>query len=232
MKAFTVLFFILFSVNIFAQKVDSLPSRRHGIIFAPLNLFDIINPNLQIGYQYRLSKRWEIQTEMGMVVFKSVPNYLIDQSQGIPDHEYNNKGYKGRIELKYLLYDRKGTSEYVSVEIFHLQNKSKVQETFSVSDTSFIYSFPRPQDANAYTEYFTKNMRKTGLNLKYGIKEQLGKGWFLEVHVGLGLAYREIEHYGRENLNDPITYPLFANNKLGKIYVLSLPWNFKIGYSF
>ena len=216
------------------QSNDTYPNiKRNSIIFAPLNLFDFINPSLQIGYERMLNQKIAVQLEGAYILNHSVGNYLIDLANGIKDCEYTNSGFKIRGEFKYYFSKGNRFRPYLSGELFYLKNKSKVMDTFIVSDTSFIYSSPRIPGYNYYHDFYTLDKQRFGLNLKIGFKMMVGENFFFEPHIGIGLVYRVSKHYDRENINDELSGGFLSlPDKAGNMWLANLPLNLKIGYSF
>lgn len=237
LQLFILLFLILSSVQVNGQvktKIkQSLKDKPNAILFAPINLFDFVNPNLQLGYERVLTNKFAIQVEGAWIINHSVENFLIDQAMGIKDCDYTNEGFKLRGEIKYFFYEGKDFFLYLAPEIFYLKNRSGSVSTFRVSDPNFQYSVPRPAYANGYDEFFYNDKEKLGYNLKLGLKTFIGKQFLLEPHLGIGVAYRKSTHIGRENPNDP-AYDDFWNSdaKAGNMWVLSVPANIKVGYRF
>ena len=211
----------------------SLDEKPNSIFFAPFNVFDFINPSLQIGYERMLSSKIAVQIEGAYILNHSVENYLIDLSNGIKDCEYSNSGFKIRGEFKYYYSKRNRIHPYVSGELFYLKNKSRILDTFIVSDTTFIYSTPRPPGQTLYNDFFTLDKQRIGLNLKFGIKLLAGEHLFFEPHVGLGIVYRISKHYDRENLNDELYGGFLSfSDKAGNMFIANLPFNLKFGFRF
>lgn len=216
-----------------AERKLKLMDKPNSILFAPINLFDFVNPNLQLGYERILTNKFAVQVEGAWIIYHSVENYLIDQAMGIKDCEYSNEGFKLRGEIKYYFYEGPDYFLYLAPEIFYLKNKSGMVSTFKVSDPDFQYSVPRPADANAYDEFFYNDKKKLGFNLKLGMKIFAGNTLFFEPHLGIGIAYRKSKHIGRENPNDPVYDDLLDSDaKAGNLWLLSVPANIKIGCRF
>jgi len=221
------------------EKVE----KPNAIFFAPLNLFDFGNPNIQIGYERFVSKKWALQIEGGLIINHSIINSVIDLANGIKIKEclHTNEGFRFRGSIKYVLVDKRKFKLYVSPELFYLKNKSRVRRDFLVSDTDFEYSFDLPEwmlnddrYANVYNILFYNDEEKMGINFKAGIKLLMGKRFFMEPHFGIGFAHRNVIQTDIENPNDKIYDDLFgifektAPNK----WVPTLPFNFKIGFRF
>ena len=211
--------------------------KPNSIFFAPLNLFDFVNPNFQIGYERFLARKWSLQVEGGIIIKHSIINSVIDWANGIKISEcpYTNKGFRVKGSIKYFVVDKRIFKLYVSPELFYYKNKSGIVRDFLISDPDFEYSFGRPAEGqNGYNQFFYNDEEKMGVNFKVGIKLLLGKHFFIEPHLGLGLAYRNVIQTGIENPNDVIYDNLFGifENTAPNKWVPTLPFNFKIGFRF
>ena len=227
----TIYFFSLYS---FGQNNLRLTSeeKKNSIVFSPFNLIDPINPSLQIGYQRLLSDYVELQMEYGHIINKALFHYVINPDESKDD--YSNKGFKLRIELKTYFRKDPFLRYYLSGELFYLENVSKVQNQFLVSDPNYDYSFDLPDDGEqyGYTDYFTNSKTKYGFNSKLGMKV-VTKPLFFETYIGVGIAYRNNIHTDRENINDEPYDTSFLNDNIPKgMFIFNLPLNFKIGYVF
>ena len=217
-----------------AKRTEKI-EKPNAIFFAPLNLFDFVNPNFQIGYERFVAKKWALQIEGGIIINHSVENYLIDRVKGIDDCPYTNKGFRVRGSVKYVFLDKRKVKIYVSPELFYFKNKSGINCSFSVSDPDFEYSFgTAPNDgAYGYTQFLYNDEEKMGVNMKAGIKLLLGKRFFFEPHLGIGFAYRNVIQTGKENENDKLLYSWGILDKAAPDkWVPTIPFNFKIGFRF
>ena len=199
-----------------------------------MNVFDVINPSLQIGYERTINDVFSAQIEGGVILRHSVLGFLFEaMDRGA--YWYTNSGYKLRFELKYSIKNKVRflKNPYLSCEIFYTKNKSYVNDLFIISDTTFVYSEERPEGYNSYEEFFTIDKRRIGLNFKIGSKIFMGKHFFIEPHIGLGLVYRNSKHIGRMNNNDKLYDEVLSfHNKAGKMLIPNFPLNMKLGYKF
>ena len=223
------------SANSTEHKIPSNNS-KNTIFFVPFNLFDLQNPSIQMAYERKFNKHIGIQIEFGYIINHNIQNYILDRIKGIKGDEYTNSGLRLKIELKYILRKVKGGFFYTSIDLYYTQNKSGVDEAFSVSDSTFKYSTYRPPGTNAYYDFFINDMKKYGTNLKTGLKIFFGRKKFVvEPNFGLGIAYRMVKQYERENINDKLLYnddPLSWNHKNGNMWDLGIEFDVKIGYRF
>jgi len=101
-----------------------------------------------------------------------------------------------------------------------------------VSDPNFEYSFGFAE--HSYNHTFYNDEEKKGLNFKIGSKIYFGNG-FVDFHIGLGMAHRNVIQTGMENPEDKIIYDeflgIFDKASLQK-WAITLPFNLKIGYRF
>lgn len=226
---------LLLSIPSYSQtKQDStVRHRKNALIFAPLNLLDIINPSFQIGYQRKIGTNKELQLEGGYIINKSLMHYTINPNESRED--FTNRGYKVRLEFKRYIHQEKGFRAYLSAEVFHMENTSEVINQFIVSDYSYDYSFDLPPNEGriVYTDYFTNEKVKTGFNIKFGYKVGYLNKYFLESYIGTGVSYRENKHRDRENIKDPsYDESPWNDNLLGGRWLISLPFNIKMGWHF
>lgn len=217
------------------QKSPKPKRPKHGILFAPVNLFDIINPNFQLGYEYYFHKKWAFQAEGAIMIYHSIPNLIVDLAKEVKDCPFTNNGFKLRGEIKHYIDDiGDDPNLFFGLEFFYLKNKSGVQNDFVISDSTYQYSFGLALGQNGYHEFFYNHKEKYGINLIIGKSFSALEHFFYEVHGGIGLAVRNSFHTDRENLNDKLLYhgSLIEADTPGKSVLLSLPFNVKIGYRF
>jgi len=207
----------------------------NSIFFAPFNLFDFVNPNFQIGYERVVAKKWSLQIDGGIIINHSIENYLIDWLSGIKvkDCPYTNGGFRVKLSVKYVVLDKRKIKLYVSPELFYLRNKSGIACDFSISDPDFEYLDTVPEGMSVYTQFFYNDEEKMGINFKVGIKIFFGKHFYLEPHLGIGFAYRNVEQIGRYNPNDELWggFGIFDNAAPNK-WIPTMPFNLKIGVRF
>jgi hypothetical protein len=233
---FSLLLLLILAKSACAQRQKpNLSDRKNTFYLAPLNLFDLRNPCLQIGFERMLKGNIAYQIELGYIINHSVENYIIDKINGINGDQFSNSGFKLKNEIKYIARKVKGGYLFYAIDIFYTQNRSGVRESFGISDTNFQYSTYRPPGTNAYDDFFINDMKKYGVNLKAGLKIFFKKRKFVfEPHIGVGIAYRKTKQYDRENINDKLLWndPMNWNLKNGNMFDISFPLNAKIGYRF
>jgi hypothetical protein len=224
----------LIAIKSFGQNTSKLTllDKKNSIIFSPFDLLNPINPSLKFGYQRLFKNKYELQIEYGYIINKALFHYLIHPNEDKDD--YSNKGNKLGIELKRYINGNDFYRYYFSSEFYYLENISKVQNQFIVSDPNYDYSFDLPDYGKDYyyTDYFTTSKTKYGLNAKIGIK-LITDPIFFEASAGIGIAYRNNIHTDRENINDKPYDSSYLNDNIPKeMLMLSLPIHFKIGFMF
>lgn len=218
----------LVTSNLIGQS--NFKESKNKIFFAPLNLFDVINPSVQVGYERILSNKFSFQIEGGLIMKRSVIGFIVTAIDDYP-YWFTNKGFKIRSELKYYLWGR--NRPYLSGELFYTKNNSNVNDLFIVSDTSFKYPIERPEGTNAYEDFFSQEKQRFGINLKFGLEVGRKNRIVFEPHIGIGIVYRSTEHYNRMNNNDGLLDDVISfSNKRGNMLIFNLPLNFKLGYKF
>jgi len=222
--------------------------RPNAIFFAPFNFFDFQNPNFQIGYERFVAKKWAVQIEGAIMIPHSVFQYFTDWSDGIKKCPYTNKGFRIKGSVKYFLVNKRIFKMYISPEFFYYKNKSGIARYLSISDPNFEYSFDIPEGKKNYIQFFYNDEKKIGADFKVGFKICIGKYFFVEPHVGLGLAYRNVIQTGKENPNDEVSgglsyySPEGINHDYSSLWIFdkaapdkwvpTIPLNCKIGLRF
>jgi len=200
----TLLFAIGMSFFMQAQT-DSI--KRNAVFFAPLNLVDNINPSIQVGYERLLTNKISVQVEGAYIFKQALYWYLQDNTN---KYELYSNGGKLRGEIKYFLFT-KGVKRYISCELFYSKSKKKELENDSVTDIA--------------------NIRRAGVNLKFGAKIFLGKYLFIEPYIGIGLVNRKTD----ETISDMNIDGLFSfnsNEKGNDRWFINFPINMKLGFRF
>lgn len=219
---------------VFGQSDTIQKSKRNAIFIAPMNIFDVINPSFQLGYERVFNDKISAQIEGGVVLRHSVLGFIFEAlNRGA--YWYTNSGYKIRFEIKYSINNKIRFLEnpYLSCELFYTKNKSYVNDLFIVKDTTYVYPIERPSGYNGYEDFFTLDKQRFGINLKIGTQIFLTEHVFFEPHIGLGIVYRKSKHYGRMNINDDFYDKVLSfHNEKGDMIIPNFPCNVKIGYKF
>lgn len=211
----------------YSQTPDSLlRNNRNAVFFAPLNLLDFTNPSIQIGYERFLKPQLSVQIEGGYIIKQSIVNYF---DKDFSEDDQSAKGYKVKLGVKYYWFRDTKIKPYVSCELFHTKNnlilshfRSDYAKSLTVSDSDY---------ENYYAKY---DIKRTGLNIKFGVKFPLGKYLFLEPHIGFGIVYNDIDKKGKlhdddDSITSKIAEDFFA---IPKSLDVNLPLNIKLGINF
>ena len=222
--------------------------KPNAIFFAPLNLFDFQNPNFQIGYERFVAEKWTLQIDGAIMIPHSILQYITDLTDGLKNCPYTNKGFRIKVSAKYMLINKRIVKLYISPELFYYRNKSGIARYLSISDPNFKYSFEILEGISSYLQFFYNDEEKMGVNSKIGAKFHFGKYFFIEPHVGLGFAYRNVIQTGKENPNDKVSGGLSSyspegiNHDYSSLWIFdkaapdkwvpTIPFNLKIGLRF
>lgn len=229
-----IIFVLLLGITfpLLSQEIVKEKTRDNSIFIAPFNMFDIINPSVQIGYERMIKNRYAVQIEVAYIMNHSIENYLIDALQKIKDCPITNSGFRVRTEFKYFIIKKKRIGFYCSGELFYMQNKSNIGIDF-YRDFTFTYPTSPPENANAYTDLYCNDKKQIGFNAKVGLKIWLGKHFFIEPHGGIGLIYRKNRHFERDNPQDKFVNTLDKFwYRAGNSFIPSIPFNVKFGIRF
>jgi hypothetical protein len=231
-----------------AQNIEEEPEEpqyKNTFIFAPLNLFDFINPSFQIGYERTFTNHISLQLEGGPILKRSLSGLALqaieyyEEKNGTDKKRYwwTYSGYKIRGEIKYYFKDSRNNRKnpYISCELFYTENRSNVDDRYKASDPTYDYSQTKAEfidSSNYYTDYYSILKQRMGLNIKLGVQLALKRhrNIIFEPHIGLGIVYRKMKEFNRANINDQIVDDIF--NKKGDRWLINIPLNIKIGYRF
>ena len=207
--------------------------RPNAIFFAPFNFFDFQNPNFQIAYERFVTKKWAVQVDGAIMLPHSILQYLTDGIYGVKNCPYTNNGFRIKGSVKHFLVNQRILKLYISPEFFYYKNKSGMDRYFLISGTD-----------KEPSQFFYNQEEKMGTDFKVGFKLCFGKYFFVEPHVGLGLAYRNVIQTGKEN-HDEMTRVSYNNHHDYACYSLeifdkaapykwvpTIPLNCKIGFRF
>ena len=219
-------FFVLicFSMNgVFAQNQELKNTKNNSITIAPLSIFNILDPAIQIGYQRELPNDLIFQIEGGIILRHSIFGFMgLNLYNGSVNYSYS--GYKLQTELKKVLYEKGNKvnrKSYIAGEFFYSKNRGNVNNTYKNST------------GESYADFFIQEKHKYRLGAKLGMQLVFGRNFLIDYSVGMGLAYNHVEHFDRENINDKSYSPLYGFIlRQGDFIRLNLPTNFKIGYKF
>jgi hypothetical protein len=229
----TVSIFPLYAQNAEENKESKQQTEKkervNAIIVAPFNVFNSVAPNIQLGYCRVVAPRWAVQLEGAIIINFSIVEWWKVASK--TPHTY--KGFRVKMSAKYFVYPGKYFKIFLSPELFYYNNKSGMSQYFWKLDNDFKYPDDIPEWAPGYFQYFYNHEQKIGINFMTGFWVALGKCFFIESHIGIGVAYRMVTHTGRINQNDKIyaRFGIFDNASLNKIG-LTIPVDLKFGFRF
>ena len=225
---------------------ENVTEKPNAVFFAPLNLFNFVYPNFQMGYERIVTEKLALQIEGGLSINQSIVVTSLGfvsallgyrEFKGISSDMSTNNGFLVKGSAKYFVWKKKKSKLYVSPELFYSKIKSGITRSFLVSDPDFEYSFGIAQNEQ-YDHFFYNDEEKVGMNFKVGNKISFGKRLYCDFHIGFGFAYRNVVQTGIENPNDKM-YDLLDDLFLGFLdkaapnkWVPTIPINFKIGYRF
>lgn len=208
------------------EPMDSTMSKYNNIIkFTPLKLTGLVNPALEISYERKTGDNFSTQI-MGSYL---LPESVMDPANGfIP----NIKGYRLAVEEKFYLNKSAPIGPYISLELNYMKNRYKDIWNFGVkdifSDTAYNYT--------NYPDTFGIKKQTYSINLKFGY-QLFVKRFSFDFYAGLGLRYKDVSHFDRKNPDDEMEMPRHPNiyyisNLNGKYWTISIPLNFRIGWTF
>ena len=198
--------------------INSVHDKYRNIIkFTPLKLVDLSNPSLEFSYERRTSQNFSTQF---------MASYLLPtQTMNTGEFKRTNvRGYRFAVEERFYFKKSAPFGPYIGLELDYLNSNYVDNRNFR-----FVNSFdsaPVPVNKQTVSINF-----KTGYQL---IFDQLA----LDFYAGLGLRYKNIQPQGNINLdgigeaNNGFFGDLFAYSRPGERLVLSIPLNFRIGWTF
>lgn len=194
-------------------------SLKNQIKFTPLKLIGLVNPGLELAYERKTSSKFSTQL-MGSLLF---------------DYQKSNTtlaGFRTSIEEKFFYRKSAPIGPYLSFEINYLQKKYYDSWNFVVED---IYYNPDYENTN-YSDNYGINKKTLSFNLKWGYQTII-KRFVIDFYTGLGLKYRDVQHFDRINPNDEMEDTThssfnFINNREINEWSISLPLAVKVGWVF
>lgn len=194
-------------------------SLKNQIKFTPLKLIGLVNPGLELAYERKTSSKFSTQF-MGSLLL---------------DYEKSNStlaGFRTSIEEKFFYRKSAPIGPYLSFEINYLQKKYYDTWNFGVEDINY-----NPDYANTnYSDNYGINKKTLSFNFKWGYQTII-KRFVIDFYTGLGLKYRDVQHFDRINPNDEMEGTLhpnihFISNRETREWSISLPLNVKVGWIF
>lgn len=220
---FSVLFFMLVIIHSYGQNANNY---KNQFKLSPVKIADLINPGIEFNYERKFGN---FSTQLSAA-------YLVDVF-GITVFS-NFKGFRVGVEEKYFLNSqrkiffrkREYFHPYLSASLAFAKVDYKFESKFGIidPDTDFV--------TYEYLDAFGIKKQTMALNFKYGF-QTIYKHWIVDISFGLGLKYKNVEHYDRNNPTDQLIESRHANvydisNKEMKGITLNVPATLKIGYVF
>jgi hypothetical protein len=190
-------------------------SLKNQIKISPLKLIGFVNPGLEFAYERKTSSSFSTQF-MGSLLF-----------------DYNKSfstvtGFRTSIEEKYFYRKSAPMGPYLGFEINYLQKKYYDTSDFSEPDSYYNFDY----EDNTYSDTYGINKKTLSFNFKWGYQKIISR-FVIDFYTGLGLKYREVQHFDRINPNDEMEHHnIFIKNQEVKEWSISLPLTVKIGWLF
>ncbi len=182
-------------------------------------------PALALSYEHRFTNTFALQ---GTGYFR-LP-YFNPEGDFYPN---SVSGGGGSLATKFFYDKTAPQGPYVSVEVNYLASRFYSSKTFQPVRT--------PQD----TATFLPEVTDTGSTIKHNLTfilkygyQKVHKRWVFDFSAGIGIRQRDnrfIDPYGRsENLIVPVRkwFPSFPIVDPGKTWTVTIPINFRIGWTF
>uniref|UniRef100_UPI00404B1DFF hypothetical protein n=1 Tax=Flavobacterium sp. TaxID=239 RepID=UPI00404B1DFF len=185
----------------------------------PLKLIGFVNPGLELAYERKISPKFSTQFMYSLLFDYGKSNSILT-------------GFRTSIEHKFFYRKSAPVGPYVSFEINYLQKKYYDTWNFGEAD---IYNNPDYEDTN-YSDTYGINKKTLSFNFKWGYQKIVSR-FVIDFYAGLGLKYRDVQHFDRINPNDemestPHLNVYFIGNQEAKGFSVSLPLSLKIGWTF
>lgn len=199
-------------------------SCKNALKFTPFKLLGIVNPAFEVCYERRMAPRFATQFMAGYLL----PQHIINPRTGFSP---NISGYRLAIEEK--LYDQGDALNgfYLSAEVNYLNTRYHSISDFTMRDTVGINP-----DLIVYRDTFGIKKQTLTFNFKLGY-QAIYKHFSFECYMGLGLRYRQVEHFDRINPSDKMVAPrhpnlIYAMDVESEGWVICIPLNMRIGWAF
>lgn len=207
------------------KPIDSTISKLNNIIkFTPLKLVGLSNSGIEVSFERKTGNYFSTQIMASYLL----PSNFLDAY----DYKPMYKGFRLGIEEK--LYFKKSAlyGPYLGLEFNYMKNQYKNISWFGVKN---IYSDTTYNFTN-YPDSIRIHKQTYSINLKLGYQYFVNRFSF-DVYVGLGARYKDVVHLDRINPKDDMEMPRHPNfyyitNLNGKYWTLSIPLNFRIGWTF
>lgn len=204
---------------------DPRNKRLNVVKVTPLKLVGILNPSVEFGYERKHQRGFSSEIVTSLLLPNSVLNPGIGSYRRIA-------GIAVSLEEKYYVEPWKPVRPYFAFEVNYLNKRYKDIWNFGVADIyDTTYQFTN------YTDTFGIRKNTVSFNLKIGSQFQVFKEMTVEIYGGLGLKYRSVSHFDRINPDDEMEFPrhpsfVYASNRPGRYWTVSVPLNIRVGWSF
>lgn len=203
-----------------AQRAIGFPGTL-DFHFVPLPIADR-NPRWRLGMEYHTRQHVGYNLEVGFGNSQINHNQLDDGTFGL-----NYSFFEIHPEVKWYRKEESEWATYFSAELFYLHMKDRLANEYYYTGGDFTLP--------VYYEQASINKEKIGLQVKAGIKFLLFQRIMLDLHEGIGVAYRNITY---TNLVNPMNlpYPPFEEwyvapyKKEGSALIFQLALGCKVGF--
>lgn len=200
-------------------------TNKYILKITPWKTMTFINSGLELGLERKFSNIFSTQVSASYLF----PNNIYDLDY---DFKPQIRGFQLAIEEKLYYKSSAPVGPYLGGEFSYLRNRYHECWYFGVKD---IYNNPNYAYDN-YLDTFGIKKQTFSLNLKLGY-QLVKKRVIMDFYGGIGIRYRIVSHFDRINPLDememPIDFNLYYISILnGKFWTVSLPFNFRIGWTF
>lgn len=205
---------------------DTSYSNQSNILkITPFKIIGLFNPSIELSLERKTGKSFSTQIMASYLLPKGIINISTDFKPDI-------KGFSASIEEKFYFKKSAPIGPYLSFEFNYLKNQYQSIWNFGVKD---IYSDTTFNFTN-YPDTFGIKKQTYSFNLKLGY-QIIDKRLSIDFYGGVGLRYKDVEHYDRINPKDEMEMPRHPNvyyitNREGKYWTVSIPLNIRIGWTF
>ncbi len=193
---------------------------------APLKTLNVVNPMLELSYEWPSNPDFSSQVSAAYIFPMSVWDY----NSG--DINPNMRGFSISLEEKYYLTRPSPNGLYLGFELSYLNNNFDRMYFFedeNIADTSDYYDY-------SYRDSIHIKKHAFSMNLKLGY-QFFAKHLSFDIYVGFGARFKDVQHFDRIKPDDVFAWPrhpniFYISDEEGKYWTVSLPLNFKIGWTF
>jgi len=167
MQKTLLLFCLLSGFAAAAQRrgYSSIPARYTIIFVEPAAAIDFFNgASIRLGAEHKWCKKWSLSGTGGV---------------------YVEKGFMGKLEVKYLVRDNRSDRHSVSLEYEHKQHQHTTDDFYRKPDSREGYL---PDESRPVSYSSDKHINQ--LNAKYVYDQFWQRHWWLEAYAGLGIKFK------------------------------------------